>query len=94
MAKLKMFCVFDSKIGEYMQPFFATHSGEALRGWEQLVNDGKSNLFQYPEDFSLFEIGTFDTEKAVFQSLNTPHSLATAISYKRKPKPEEPFLNS
>ena len=57
---LKMVVVFDSKSDTYEFPQFVRASGEAVRSFQTLVNDGKSIFFRYPADFILFEIGEFD----------------------------------
>ena len=86
MARLKVFSVYDSKIKAYMQPFFMQHAGQALRSWENLVNDGQSTVSQHPGDFTLMEIGTFDDEKGVLESYQAAISTQTALAAKRKPE--------
>lgn len=81
---IKIFAVYDSKIERFMQPFYAEHVGQALRMWDQLVNDGKSSVSQYPDDFSLFEIGSFDDAKGMVNSLSIPKSIQGAFETKRK----------
>lgn len=77
----KVFCVFDSKVGAYMTPFFQRSTGEALRSWIDAVNQEKSNFGLHAEDYTLFELGTWDDETAQFK-LHVAHvSLGKAIEF-------------
>lgn len=80
--KTKVFSVYDSKVAAYRYPFFMQSSGQALRGFMELVNDGKSEISKYPADFTLFEHGEFDDITGVMISLKTPLSLGVAITFK------------
>lgn len=85
---LRIFCMYDSKVQAYLQPFFLKHQGEAIRGLMELVNDPKTNLYKYPEDFTLFELGTYEDTKASFTLHNTPLSIGKAIEYKNVDVPK------
>lgn len=63
---LKMFCIYDAKVEAYMTPFFMRSKGEAIRGFTELVNDGKSNFAKYPADFTLFELGDWNDGACAF----------------------------
>lgn len=54
--------VWDSKIGAYLNPFFVASTGEAIRSFTDLVNDGKSQIALHPSDYSLYVHGTFDDD--------------------------------
>ncbi|WNK13759.1 MAG: nonstructural protein [Microvirus sp.] len=92
MAKTKVFTVYDSKIGLYNTPFHLLSTGEALRGWAEIVNDPESKICKYPEDFTLFELGEYDQETGRFHNLNTPLSLGLAVQAKYKPTTDAPLL--
>jgi len=83
--KLKVFSVFDSKIGTFARPFFMKTQGEALRGWLDVVNDERSAFSKHPEDFTLFEIGSFEDEEGRFENHVTPISLGLALEFVKKP---------
>lgn len=76
---LKMFSVFDSKVGAYITPFFVPSVGHALRGFIEAASDSSNNICKYPADFTLFEIGEFDDSSCSFNLLSTPRSLGVAI---------------
>lgn len=89
---LKIFGVYDSKIGTWMQPSMFQHAGQALRAWVELANDPNSMVSKHPQDFAFFELGTFDDEKGVLESLHTPKSLMTGLEAKQSA--ERPLNNS
>lgn len=77
-----VFSVFDSKAGSFSTPFFSVNKAVALRDFGQAVNDQKSQLFLYPEDYILFELGSFDDSTGVISSHSTPINLGSAAQYK------------
>jgi len=58
--KLKMFAIRDSKAEAFERPFFFGTHGEAIRAWDEAVNDPQSPFFKHPNDYCLFEVGEFD----------------------------------
>lgn len=78
---LKVFTVFDSKVGAYGNPIFLRSKGEALRVFEHTVNTPDHQFAKNPEDFTLFELGSFDEEKAKFVLNSTPISIGLAIEF-------------
>lgn len=83
MAKLIIVSMFDSKVSAFGPPGFVVHLGEALREWENAVNDPKSNPGKYPSDFQLYQLGEFDNSTGVFTP-KTPELVASALEYKKK----------
>lgn len=84
---MKIFTIYDSKVDSYLQPFFMRTVGEVERSLSSLVSDPEHNFCKYAEDFTLFELGTFDENTAEINLLNTPHSVSLLVQYKNKPKP-------
>lgn len=85
MAKHKIFTIFDEKVKSYSPPFYSVHKGQALRSWEELVNDGgKSTISKYPKDFSLYELGEFDDQQAKVILHLQPEFVADALTYLRQ----------
>jgi len=81
--KLKVFCVFDSKISLHLQPFFFPATGQALRAFEEAVSDSKTSFAKYPADFTLLEIGTYEESTGLFEMLPVKINLGTALEYIR-----------
>jgi len=89
--KLKVYTIYDSKIQTYMRPFFLQANGAARRAFEDLVNDKSTEISRHPEDYTLFELATFDDQTGVFENANAPTSLGLAQEYIREEK--NPFQN-
>lgn len=80
--KHKMFVVYDVKANAYMQPWFLTQEGMALRAFSDCVNDADHNFGRHPEDYTLFNIGTFDDSNADIK-WQTPKSMGNGLEYVR-----------
>lgn len=82
----KMFTIRDAKAESFHNPFFQLSHGEAERSFRTAVNDEKTQLHKYPEDFDLYYLGEFDTNNGTFQSLDTPQHVIKAVQcIKQKP---------
>jgi len=81
---LKVFGIFDSKVGAYLPPFMMKTIGEAERALTAHVNDPQHNFSKYAEDFSLFELGTWDDSNAKYSLHATPHSIGVLIQFKKQ----------
>lgn len=82
--KLKVYAVYDQKVGEYLQPFFMRTNGEALRAWVEVVNDPKTEFYKHGEDYTLFELGDYDGSTGQFQNLMTPFSHGKAHEFQKR----------
>ena len=79
---LKIFAIRDQKAEVYNTPFYQHSHGEAERNFKTLVNDGKSTVSQYPEDFDLYYLGDYDDNTGLVKSLDTPQHIVKAIALK------------
>lgn len=78
---LKAFTVYDSKSEAYLQPFFTSTKGQAIRSFQDTANDPNSQICRHAADFVLFQIGEFNDETADF--LKQMHvNLGCAIEFK------------
>lgn len=66
--KLNAYSIRDIKTDIFAAPWFVPSDGIALRLMRELVQDKRSDLGKYPEDFTLHYIGTYDTSTAVMES--------------------------
>lgn len=80
MSKMCVFSVYDSKAEAYAMPFFQKTIGLAIRSFEQAAKDPESNLYKYPGDFTLFQIGEFDEIKGVLVPLESHTNLGNAVA--------------
>lgn len=58
-----LFCTFDRASQSYSPPFAAPHAGMAIRGFSDAISNPSkdTDISRHPDDFDLFEIGTFDS---------------------------------
>lgn len=77
----KIFAVYDNKAEAFMQPFFAETVGLALRAFQQNTENPDSVLYKYPNDFVLYEIGTFDDITGSLNNYEQNKNLGMAIEY-------------
>lgn len=77
----RIFSVYDSKVEAFMKPFYCVSKGEAIRSFSEIANDKTSSIGKYPEDFALFDLGSFDDSCATFECGLVPVSIGLAIEF-------------
>lgn len=84
--KLIICSVRDRAADVFGQPFYTPALGQAIRSFSDEVNrvDEKSTLFNHPEDFDLYELGTFDDAHASFDLLEEPRQVCIGKDVSRK----------
>lgn len=65
--KARLFAVWDSKVEEYLPLFQEATPASAERAFREAVNSSDHHFGKYPEDFTLFQIGTLDTKKGLVE---------------------------
>lgn len=58
--KLRVFCVYDIKAEMFSPPFVKGTIGEAVRDFQDLVNNQDTTIARHPGDYKLCCIGEFD----------------------------------
>lgn len=84
--KLVMSCVHDVKGETYSQPWFTPTAAAAVRSFTDLVNDPQrgQTVFSHPEDYVLYEMGSFDDSTGQFTSHPIPKHLVSGSSVKKE----------
>lgn len=74
----KICCVRDRAADVFGTPHYAAALGSAIRSFTDEVNrDGPENtLAKHPEDFDLYELGSYDDATASFDLLKVPRQIA------------------
>jgi len=85
--ELQLFTVYDSAAGMYLEPFFAPSAEAAIRGFRQAVNTENHSFNSFPEDFTLFSLGSFDSRTGMVVP-HSPVSLGVAITFVERLSPE------
>lgn len=67
--KLVMCAVRDAATEMFGRPFFVQSRAVAVRSFRDEVRrgDAQNDLHNHPEDFTLFELGSFDDSTGVFE---------------------------
>jgi len=76
-----LFSVFDSKAEAFITPFFAPTIAVAMRMFEQACNDQTTDFHRYASDYTLFEVGYFDTDSGLLTPNATPKNLGLASTF-------------
>lgn len=82
MAKLKVFTIFDGKANAYLRPFSLPSSAHAIREVSEVMQQPTGPFSDYPEDFTLFEVGEFDDETGEVQPLLKHEPLGNLLRFK------------
>ena len=72
MSKLKIFAVRDQAVDAFNRPFFSPSRGLAVRSFTDEVNrsDPANPMYAHHEEFVLYELGQFDEETGIFETIN------------------------
>lgn len=82
--ELKIFAVKDIKAETFNTPMFLRSKGEAIRGFsDQVTNVKDSTISKYPEDFYLYELGTYNSDTGKMSVLDLPLALHCALDFKQ-----------
>lgn len=68
--KLQIFAVRDRATDQYGNPMFMVSIGQALRSFTDELNraDKENQLYAHPDDFDLYQLGSYDTSSGMFET--------------------------
>lgn len=78
------FSVFDTKAKVFSNPFVSVNNATALRDFERVCNDRNSDIFTFAEDYSLYQLGSFDDGTGLITVNSQPMLLGMAIQFKKE----------
>lgn len=81
---MNIYSVFDKKAGVYNVPFFLQNNALAVRAFADLVNHDDSMISRFPEDFALYNIGSYDDKTGVCKSLIPAVFMNNATEFVKK----------
>jgi len=81
----KAFSILDTKADLFSPPFFFATTGQAVRAFKDLANDGQSSISRHPGDYRLFCVGTFDDSTGRVSPLDQVEPLGYATDYRDLP---------
>lgn len=68
---MKLYSILDEKAGTFCPPFVCVSNGVAVRQLMDLVQDEKTTISKYPEDFSLYFVGDFADDTGLLLPLDS-----------------------
>lgn len=80
---LKVFTIYDCKAEAYNQPFFMSTKAQAIRAFQDEVNNPQSLISKHPGDYTLFEIGEYDDSTATLTCHDAKINLGVALEMKQ-----------
>lgn len=82
MDELIVCAIRDVKADKYFPPICVPHRAQAVRSFAQECGDKESLMAKWPEDFELWQVGTFDQVSGALVS--GPHErMAKASDFKK-----------
>lgn len=76
---MKIFTVYDSKAGAYLQPFFERSPAVAVRAIQAILKNPQHPFTLHAEDFTLFQLGQFDEDTGLISISEAKISLGTVL---------------
>ncbi len=73
--------VYDEKAECFGHPFFTSAIGIATRMLSEWATNDNSIVGKHPEDFTLYQVGTWDDHSAKMESLPTPKFIVKANEF-------------
>lgn len=79
--KQEIFSVYDTAASLYNDPFAAVTVELALRGFKTACEKEGHHFNQWPEDYSLFHVGTFDQKTGAMKRFTEPRLIAIGTQF-------------
>jgi len=84
MNLLRLYSIYDQGVNSFLRPFWSDHKANAIRSFQKMINDESQpdNMVRdHPDQFTLFEIGIFDSSNGLFTSHEMPLTCGKALEY-------------
>lgn len=86
---VKLFAIYDGKGEFYTPPLAFKTTGEAIRAFSDTVNERGHQMNRHPEDYTLFQIGTYDDAKGFLIADDANTALGLGLEYAMTPQLHE-----
>lgn len=84
-----IYSVFDKKACYHKSYFFERSDAEAVRQFQRAVNDSRTDLNMFSNDFDLYCVGEFDINNGVVSGFNPIKFVCAATSLLKVDKAED-----
>lgn len=78
---LKLFSVYDSKAEAFLPPFFQQSTNSSIRAFTDLVNSKDHAFGLHPEDYTLFELGSWNDSTCTYDLDPAHKSLGVGVEF-------------
>lgn len=86
----KIFSVLDKKSNLWSRPMFVQSTGAMMRSFKDMANNKQEPIGQHPEDYYLYQIGTWNEFKGEIFKLKQNNIIGSALDYVDQPTPMQP----
>lgn len=77
----QIFAIYDSKAEAFLQPLFAQNRAVAIRSFAHAAQLENHDFHNFAADFTLFEIGLWDSDTGEITTREPKIALGTALEY-------------
>ena len=77
--------VYDSAVGAYLQPFYARSIAQAVRSFAQAATQSGHPFNDYPGDYTLFVVATWNEDTCVFESREAYERIGNGLELAQDP---------
>lgn len=74
--KFQIFAIKDHALDAYMRPWYAQTIGQAIRMFQDEINNPQGEMHKHADDYDLYHLGEWNEETAEFQNNGTPKQVA------------------
>lgn len=85
--RLLAFSVYDEKVMVFAAPFFQNTVGQALRSFQDAVNDPQVAFSRHPGDYVLYQVGVYEDSTGEFGSQIPPVRLGVGTDFVNREVP-------
>lgn len=82
-----IYTIHDLVAQTHMQPFHANNDNEAKRLFLTWMNNPELPMNKHPQDYSLYHIGFYDTDKGSIEGIDVPTLILKGSSYEPPNRP-------
>lgn len=73
---LTIVAIHDRATDAYSTPIFVHTTGQAIRGFQDEINEPNNPMSKHPDDYDLYQLGEYDNATGAFTNLKEPRQLA------------------
>ncbi len=89
--QIQIFSIYDAKAEAFIQPFYSPTKAVGIRNFAHAANNPDSEFYKFAGDYTLFHIGTFDSDTGLIEQNPTHENLGLAITH-QSPSDYKPLV--